>query len=229
MVGASAGGNFLRMMIEDFGARVASVWEGLRSTTRRLVEKALQSSAIHTSSAPSPTPTPARAGESRPYDARADWELSRLLAALDERAMEVGSSLNTEQVKELRHMADTTAFVLQTQTQSAEVFAQLVARAHRLHDFARIDQLADALATRFAPTEICELARCDNGVVRALAEEALAQSPTSILIALLADPVDSEIARDALERQAIEYGSEEARRVVQTLNQAEMVEDDFLE
>ena len=215
---------FLRMMIEDFGARVASVWEDLRPTTRNLVEKALQSSAISTSSAP-----PSRAGESRPYDPRADWELSRLLAALDERALEVGVSLNTEQAKELRHMADTTAFVLQTQTQSAEVFAQLVARAHRLHDFARIDQLADALAARFAPSEICELARCDNGVVRALAQETLAQSPTSLLIGLLADPVDSEIARDALERQAIEYGSEEARRVVQILDQADAVEDDFLE
>src|SRR5947209_20347251 len=212
------------MMIEDFGARVASVWETLRSTTRNLVEKALQSSAIASSSA-----QPARAGESRPYERRADWESSRLLAALDERALEVGASMNTAQAKELRQMADTTAFVLQTQTQSAEVFAQLVARAHRLHDFARIDQLADALATRFAPSEICELARCDNGIVRALAKEALAQSPTSLLIGLLADPVDSEIALDALERQATEYGSEEARRVVQILNQAETVEDDFLE
>ena len=211
------------MMVEDFGAHVASVWEGLRSTTRNLVEKALQSSAIAAASA-----QPARA-ESRPYDARADWELSRLLAALDERATEVGESLNTEQARELRRMADTTAFVLQTQTQSAEVFAQLVARAHRHNDFARIDQLADALASRFAPSEICELARCGNGIVRALAEETLAQSPTSLLIGLLADPVDSEIARDALERQAIEYGSEEARRVVQILDQVDAVEDDFLE
>ncbi|MDQ3816900.1 MAG: hypothetical protein M3362_04295 [Acidobacteriota bacterium] len=212
------------MMIEDFGARVASVWEGLRSTTRNLLEKALQSSAV----APTSTQAP-RAVEGRPYDARADWELSRLLLALDERARESGSSLSAEQSKELRHMADTTALVLQTQTRSAEVFAQLVARAHRLHDFARIDQLADALASRFAPSEICELVRCDNGVVRALAEEALAQSPTSLLIGLLADPVDSEIARDALERQAVEYGSEEARRVVQLLDQAEAVEDDLLE
>lgn len=210
------------MMIEDFGARVVSVWEGLRSTTRNLVEKALQASTAGSVA----SPQPARA-EGRPYDARADWELSRLLAALDERASETGASLNAEQVKELRRMADTTALVLQNQTQSAEVFAQLVARAHRAHDYARIDQLADTLATRFAPVEICELARCDYPVVRALAQEALAQAPTSLLISLLPDPVDSEIARDALERQALEYGSEEARRVVQILDQADAVEDDL--
>src|SRR3954465_12197290 len=117
IVGASVDGKcclreqFLRMMIEDFGARVVSVWEGLRSATGKLVEKALQGSAP----GPAASPQPARA-EGRPYDARADWELSRLLAALDERASETGA-LNAEQVKELRRMADTTALVLQNQTQ----------------------------------------------------------------------------------------------------------------
>lgn len=210
------------MMIEDFGARVASVWEGLRSTTRNLLEKALQSSVAGAAA----TAQPART-EGRPYDARADWELSRLLAALDERRAEAGTSLNAEQAEELRRMADTTAFVLQSQTQSAEVFAQLVARAYRLHDYARIDQLADALTARFAPTEICELARAGDPIVRALAQEALAQAPVSLLVGLLIDPVDAEIARDALERQAIEYGSEEARRIVNVLDQADAVEDDL--
>jgi hypothetical protein len=209
------------MMIEDFGARVASVWEGLRSTTRNLVERALQSSGVPSA------PQPARGEGRSSYDARAEWELSRLLAALDERSAESGASLNEEQSKELRRMADTTAIVLQGQTQSAEVFAQLVARAYRLHDYARIDQLADTLSARFAPSEICELARSGNPVVRALALEALAQSPTSMLINLLADPIDSEIAREALERQAIEYGSEEARRVVIILDQADVAEDDL--
>jgi hypothetical protein len=215
-----AGSEHLRMMIEDFGARVVSVWEGLRSTTRKMVERALQSSGAAVSAQP-------QHREGRPYDASADWELSRLLAALDERSGEAGASLNAEQEKELRRMADTTALVLQNQTQSAEVFAQLVARAHRLRDYARIDQLADTLATRFAPSEICELARSNNMVVRALAQETLSQSPTSTLIGLLADPIDAEIARDALERQAIEYGSEEARRVVRLLDQADVAEDDL--
>ena len=208
-------------MIEDFGARVASVWEGLRSTTRNLVERALQSSGAATA-----THSPQRS-ESRPYDASADWELSRLLAALDERSVEAGASMNAEQEKELRRMADTTALVLQNQTQSAEVFAQLVARTHRLRDYARLDQLADTLAARFAPSEICELARNNNEVVRALAQETLAQTPTSTLIGLLADPIDAEVAREALERQAGDYGSEEARRIVHLLDQADMAEDDL--
>lgn len=212
----------MRMMVEDFGARVVSVWEGLRSTTRSLVEKAMQ-----TSSVGSATTQNARPIESRPYDARADWELSRLLSALDERATETDASLNAEQARELRRMADTTALVLQRQTQSAEVFAQLVARAHHHNDFARIDQLADALASRFAPSEICELARSSDAVVRALAQETLAQAPISLLIGLLADPIDSEIARDALERQAIEFGSEEARQIVSVLNQADELEDEM--
>ena len=208
------------MMVEEFGARVASVWEGLRATTRNLVERALQ--------APGATGgSPAASGGSISYDARADWELSRLLSALDERAAEAGTaSLNEEQVRDLRRMAETCAAVLQNQTQSAEVFAQLVMRAHSAHDFARIDALADALSVRFAPSEICELARCPFPVVRALAQEALAQAPTSVLISLLADPVDLEIARDALERQAIEYGSDEARRIVYMLEQADLISDD---
>jgi hypothetical protein len=208
------------MIVEDFGARVASVWEGLRATTRNLVERALQTPGATGGGA---TVT----GGGLSYDARADWELSRLLSALDERAAEAGAaSLNTEQAKELRRMAETCAAMLQNQTQSAEVFAQLVMRAHRQHDFARIDALADVLNARFAPSEICELARCPFAVVRALAQESLAQAPTSVLIALLADPVDLEIARDALERQAIEYGSEEARRIVYVLGQADIASDD---
>ncbi len=210
----------MRIAIENFGGRVVSVWEGLRSTTRSLVERALQSSGT------APVAQPARS-EGRPYDARADWELSCLLAALDEHSAEGGASLDAEQARELFRIADTTALVLQGQTQSAEVFAQLVARAYRLHDYARIDQLADALAARFAPSEICELARSNDGVVRALAQEALAQAPTALLIGLLADPVDSEIARDALERQAADYGLEDARRVVQLLEQADAAEDDL--
>lgn len=205
------------MMIEDFGARVASVWQGLRSTTRKLIIGALQSSSVASQ---------ATRGAAMPYDARADWELSRLLAALDERASDASAGLNAEQSKDLRRMADTTAFVLQDQTQSAEVFAQLVERAHARNDFARIDALADTLSTRFAPSEICELARQNHPVVRALAQEALAQSPVSILIALLADPVDAEIARDALFRQATEYDSEDARQIMNELSQMELPEDD---
>lgn len=203
-------------MIEDFGAQVASVWEGLRSTTRSLIVSALQQ----------PSAASATHAAGVRYDARADWELSRLLSVLDERAAEAGSSMNTTQSQGLRRMAEATASVLESQTQSAEVFAQLVERAHRLRNYRRIDALADALSTRFAPSEVCELARSANAIVRALAQEALAQSPTTTLVQLLSDPVDAEIARDALERQAQDYGSELARQVVNALNQVDESEED---
>ena len=197
-------------MIEDFGGRVATVWSELRPATRNLVERALQ---------PSPATALAR---NLPYDARADLELSKLLAALDERASETGAALGIEENDKLRAVADTCAAVLLEKTQSAEVFAQLVQRAHSQHDYKRIDALADALSARFAPSEICELARSQNVVVRALAQESLVQLPTSVLVSLLHDPVDAAFARDALRRQAIEYGSEEARQIVVALEQVNL-------
>jgi len=186
---------------------VATVWSELRPTTRGLVERALQASSASTNQV-----------RNLPYDPRADLELSRLLTALDDRALEPAASSDSEKI---RHVADTCAAVLQEKTQSAEVFAQLVRRAEQHRDYRRIDVLADALTSRFAPSEICELARSEDVVVRALANEALAQFPTSVLVGLLSDPVDSEIARDALRRQAMEYGSEEARRIINALDQVD--------
>ena len=200
----------MSLSIEDFGGRVASVWSELRPTTRGLVERALQKS--------SNTQAPTR---SIPYDARADLELSRLLTALDDRASETDNSLETEKGDQLRYFADTCAAVLQEKTQSAEVFSQLVRRAELQRDYARIDALADSL-TRFSPSEICELARSTDVIIRALANEALALFPTSLLVNLLSDPVDSEIAREALRRQAVEYDSEEARQVVTALDQVDL-------
>lgn len=194
--------------IEDFGKRVATVWSELRPTTRGLVERALQT-----------TNTSSAATRNAPYDPRADLELSRLLSALDDSALETGESLETDKGTQLRRLADTCAAVLQEKTQSAEVFTQLVRRAHQQRDYARIDTLADALTARFAPSEICELARSDDLIVRALANEAMAQLPLSVLIGLLGDPVDSEIARVALQRQATDFGSEEARHILNSLDQ----------
>ena len=42
-----------------------------------------------------------------------------------------------------------------------------------------------------------------------------------MLAGLLSDPVDAEIARAALRRQVVEYGSEEARQIVNVLDQAD--------
>ena len=61
--------------------------------------------------------------------------------------------------------------MLTQQTQSAEVFGQLIQRAHERQQFARLDELANGMATRLAPSELCDMARSHNVVVRALANE----------------------------------------------------------
>lgn len=192
------------MMIEEFGPRVASVWNHLRTTTRNLVERAWKSSAGG---------SVMQVPQSAPYDPRSDQELSQLLAALDEHTVSPGLPKG-DASREARRLADACAGVLTQQTQSAEVFAQLIKRAHQRQDFARVDALAGLLTERLAPSEVCELARSNNVVVRALAHEALTQMPASLLMALLRDPVDATVARHALERQATEYASEEAYRVL---------------
>lgn len=212
------------MTIEDFGARVASVWQGLRPSTRSMVERALSTQGPP--QGPAATATPSR--HESTYDARSEWELSRLLAALDERAAEVGAdALSAEQSRDLRRMTETCAAVLNREARSSEVFAQLLERALLVRDYARVDEIADVLSARLAPSELCETARHINPAVRAVAQEALLQLPTAMLVALLGDPVDAETARTALESQADEYESEEARIVVSALMQADEMEDDF--
>jgi hypothetical protein len=196
--------------IDDLGGRIATVWSELRPATRGLVERALHAAAAGTQTT-----------RNFQYDARADLELSRFLAALDDRAAEKTSALDAKTVGKLKSVADTTASVLQEQTESAEVFAQLVRRAEMQRDYKRIDALADALTSRFPSSEICELARSEDAIVRELANEALARCPVSLLIGLLNDPVDAETARLALRRQVVEYGSEEARRILTALEQEE--------
>ncbi|HKG46083.1 MAG TPA: hypothetical protein VKB02_05120 [Pyrinomonadaceae bacterium] len=197
------------LTIDDFGTRIASAWSELRPATRGLVERALQAS------------TGTQPTRNFQYDARADLELSRFLATLDERAAEKTNDLDAEKNGKLKSIADTCAAVLLEQTESAEVFAQLVRRAESQRDYRRIDTLADALTERFPPSEICELARSEDMIVRELANEALARCPISLLTALLNDPVDAETAREALRRQVVEYGSEEARLIVNVLDQAD--------
>jgi len=200
------------LMIDDFGGRIASVWSELRPATRGLVERALQAAATGV--------TPVRNFQ---YDARADIELSRFLTALDDRAAEKTDVLDAEKNGKLKSLADTCAGVLQEKTESAEVFTQLVRRAQAQRDYKRIDSLADALTSRFPPSEICELARSEEIVVRELANEALARCPISVLASLLNDPIDSDTARAALRRQVVEYGSEEARQIVNALDQADEI------
>ena len=213
------------MTIEDFGARVASVWQGLRPSTRSMVERALSTPAPP--QGPAATTSTASRRETT-YDARSEWELSRLLAALDERATEIGpGALSGEQSRELRRMTETCAAVLKREARSSEVFAQLLERALSAKDYTRFEEVADAMTARLAPSELCETARHLNPAVRAVAQEALLQLPTAALVGLLGDPVDAETARSALESQADEYESEEARIVVNALQQVDDAEDDF--
>jgi hypothetical protein len=200
----------LPLSIDDFGTRIASVWSELRPSTRGLVERALQAALTGTQTT-----------RNFQYDVRADLELSRFLAALDERAAEKTNVLDAEKNGKLKSIAETCAAVLLEKTESAEVFTQLVRRAETQRDYGRIDTLADALTARFPPSEICELARSEDKVVRELANEALARCPVSKLTALLNDPVDSETARAALRRQIVEYGSDDARQILNVLDQVE--------
>lgn len=198
------------VIIEEFGPRVKSVWNGLRPATRNLIERVWRS--------PS-TASTAEITRTAPYDPRADRELSQLLAALDERAANRGAAGDDESSSQARRLADACAHMLMQQTQSGEVFAQLIQRAHSRQEFARIDELANGMASRLAPSELCELARANNVVVRAIANEVLAQAPVSLLRVLIHDPIDAEVARSVLERQAHEFGSAEARQALREFDE----------
>lgn len=194
------------MMIKDLGPRVASIWEGLRPETRKMLVGALQSKAV-------PTSTPLQRYS---YDAHADWELSRLLSALDEQSKNPASDEEKGVLVEISALADTCVRVLESQSGSAEVFIQLAERAIKKHDYNKLDALADRLAERFSAAEIAEIVRqTDMPQIRAIAYDTLAMLPVDLLIPLLDDPLYQEIAANALEQKAFEFDSEEARDVLE--------------
>lgn len=201
------------MTIKDFGTQVENVWAGLRPRTQKLIVGAMQSAQVNNSSLSN-----FNFNRSFLYDAHADWELCRLLKVLDERASQTEAHQSPQNLSEIRKMADVCARVLTTQTESAEAFIQLSTRALRRFDFAAIDKLADILNARYSAGEVAEIARqTELAAVRALAMESLAQFPTSRLIPLFDDPLYAEIAQNALEQQAIEYESTEARQLLEEL------------
>jgi hypothetical protein len=210
-LGLPRGAESLATSIPNFGAQVENVWRELRPATRNLVERAWQGS-----------PGGMQLGRARAatYDARVDSELSRLLVALDDQAVQFAGAAKQQQSQEARRLANTCASLLMDQSQSAEVFEGLILRAHGRNDYAQMDGLTDALAKRLAPSEVCELARSYHVVVRALAQDVLTQAPAAVLVGLLQDPVDAEMGRMALERQANEYASEEARLLLTDLELA---------
>lgn len=193
------------MMIKDFGGRVASVWEGLRPITKKMLVGAMQS----TGSAPAPQIA------RKNYDAHADWEVSRLLTALDEESTVVEVRKDAAKLTEIEQLADTCVRVLEDQTASAEVFIQLAERALKENDYDHLDKLADRLAERFSVSEISEIIRQTTvPQIRAIAYETLAMMPVQSLTPMLDDPLYAGIAASALELKAFEFDSEEARDVL---------------
>ena len=205
------------MTIKDFGARVVSVWEGLRPMTKKMLVGAMQ---------PNVT-TSAHTPQKFSYDAHADWELSRLLSALDEQIVDADVKRDAEKLAEIKHLAQACADVLESQTESAEVFVQLAERALERRNYKKIDQLADVLFARFSIGEVCEIARqATNPAIRAIAYETLVLMPTVSLLSLIGDPLYHEIVHNALEQQAFEYESEEARRLLEQFEFEEEMGDD---
>jgi hypothetical protein len=207
----------VEMMIKDFGARVESVWEGLRPVTKKMLVGALQAKTEN----PVNTPT-----QKFSYDTQSDWELSRLLSALDEQARDKEVTGNPERLSELQRLTETCISVLEAQSESAEVFIQLAERALAKRDYKEIDRLADLLAERFSVGEMCEIARqTTNPAIRAIAMETIALMPVEEIMPSLDDPIYEDIARAALEMKAFEYESEEARRVLAHFGFDELVDD----
>lgn len=189
-------------MIKDLGAGVVSVWEGLRPITKKMLEGVMSAGS---------TSSPSTSVQKFAYDAHADWELSRLLSALDEQSKNAASK-NSDILNEIAQLAETCVRVLEAQSGSAEVFIQLAERAIKQHDYNKLDKLADRLSERFSAGEIAEIVRqTDAPQIRAIAYETLALLPVPALLPLLDDQLYAEIAANALEQKAYEYDSEEAR------------------
>lgn len=192
----------VEMMIKDLGAGVVNVWERLRPMTQKMLVGALESNSPNSPNSPS---------QKYFYDAHADWELSRLLTALDEQSRHP----TTNTAEEIALLAETCVRVLESQSGSAEVFIQLAERAIKRHDYNKLDKLADRLLERFSAGEIAEIVRqTELPQVRAIAYETLALLPVNTITPLLDDPLYSDIAANALEQKAYEYESEEARDVL---------------
>ena len=198
------------MTIKNFGARVVSVWEGLRPMTKKMLVGALQASSASTSNPQT---------QKFSYDVHAEWELSRLLSALDEQAKDAEFRQDSEKLSEIKQLADACAKVLQAQTASAEVFIQLAERAVQRHNFDSLDRLTDVLAQRFSAGEVAEIVRqTELAQIRAVAYEALAMMPIAHIIPLLDDSLYFEIARNAIEQQAFEFDNEDAQQLLEQLD-----------
>ncbi len=194
------------MTIKEFGGRVASIWEGLRPVTRKMLVGAMQSGKAGSANNKPPKYS---------YDAHADWEVSRLLSALDEETRSSEIRKDPAKLTEISQLADTCVRVLESESASAEVFIQLAERAIVDNNYNRLDSLADTLSERYSSAEIAEIVRqTDRPQIRAIAYETLAMLPIPALLPLLEDSLYAGIAAAALEQKAYEFDSDEAREVL---------------
>ncbi len=199
------------MTINELGPRVISVWQGLRPVTRKMLVGALQSSGSGSVTSKSPKFA---------YDAHADWEVSRLLTALDEQSSNSETRRDTSKLTEIKQLAETCVRVLEAQSASAEVFIQLAERAIKQNDYNRLDRLGDHLAERYSAGEIAEIVRqTELPQIRAIAYETLAMMPIQALYPLLDDQLYAGIAAAALEQKAYEFDSDEARDLLDQLDE----------
>ena len=198
-------------MINEFGGRVATVWEGLRPITKKMLVGALQSTTVGTTNSKTPKFS---------YDAHADWEVSRLLTALDEQSKTSEIRSDSAKFTEIKQLADTCVRVLESQSASAEVFIQLAERAIKENDYNRLDKLGDHLVHRYSVGEIAEIVRqTEFPQIRAIAYETLAMMPVQAMLPVLDDPLYAGIIAAALEQKAYEFDSEEARDILDQLEE----------
>ena len=192
------------MTIKEFGGTIATIWEGLRPNTQKMLVGAMQDKPASSTQAPRLF-----------YDATADWEVSSLLSALDERSRASDVRNDKEKLDEITQLADTCVRVLESQSASAEVFILLASRAVQNNDYNRLDRLADTLAERYSAGEVAEIVRqTESPQIRAIAYETLAMMPVPALLPLLDDPLYQGIAAAALDQKAYEFDSDDARDVL---------------
>ena len=195
------------MIIKDIGGKVASIWEGMRPVTQNMLARAIRSGSSVSAAAPAAKTN---------YDAHADWEVSGLLTALDERSKSGDIRKDAAKLTEIEQVAKACVRLLESQSASAEVFIQLAERALKANDYDHLDKLADRLSERFVVSEIAEIIRqTDMPQIRAIAYETLAMMPLNAVTPLLDDPLYAGIAANSLEQKAYEFDSDEARDILE--------------
>lgn len=185
-------------MIKNLGVQAESIWKGLRPMTKKMLVGIMD--------------TNKKRAWNLSYDVHADWEISRLLNALDEQSTYSKTAKCDESLKEINHLAEACAEVLEEKTESAETFIQLAKRTLAKKDYAKIDELSNILLKRFSASEIAEIIRqTESPQIQALAFETLAVTSVSSIIPLVKDPLYFGIACNVLQQQAVEFENAEAR------------------